>query len=746
MSDPAPVVPIEVPSLPGRALHALNALAAGATDTACAATPGELRAELVATVVRAMFALLLEGRGHLAALDNPGAPTRPLSRLLRVPPPAPFDAAQRLFRCLHEGVKGANRPIIHPMPGRLFDVGPGHVRVEDTSFLRALECLGALDHALYARASVETIGQAYESLIGWDLVPFDHDSMPPVPGFDLLGVPTATTQRGAGRVRRVAQPLGRNTPVRKEQGVRQASPAAKSANAPCTVSSPQAPCLIPTGSWVVCPSIRRRRTGSHYTSPELARMVVTAALQPLIDHGNTLPLLCDPAAGTGAFLVAAGRMLVQRHGSWAQVLARCLHGVDTDAFAIEIARVSLAIESSVPGARYWDTPGLCCGDALDLDWAATFPDAAAQGGFDAVVGNPPWVAYAGRAAQPLDPARFGQYRKRFESFRGYRTLHGMFVELGADLLRPDGRLGLILPTSVADLHGYAPVRMAHDTRCDVDPDLPDLGADAFRGVFQPAMVLLSTRRSNAVAVQPPGRAWPLARHDLDPVASGLLARLDALTPMPRDTFAERGYQSVRQDTATFVGPDERTQGMVPIREGGDIGPFVAYPPRWFVDPAKLRRRLRTDAEWREVDVLVRQTARYPIAACSDGIAFRNSILAGFARAPWTRYSLVAYLNSTPVRWLHYVRFRDARQGMPQVKIAHLRAIPDLPPGSAETHRELHDLGERLTCRAGGIDPEHQQHLDRLVGAAWRLDSRELAVVLQFALDHPVPVRMPRRRP
>jgi len=692
-----------------------------------------------------MFALLLEGRGHLAALDHPGSPARPLSRLLRVPSPAPFDAAQRLFRCLHEGVKDAARPIIHPLPGRLFDVGDGHIAVDDVSFLRALECLGAADDALYAMVAVEDIGQAYESLIGWDVVPVEHDSMQTAPGSDLLGVHEPIARRGGGRVQFVAPSVGTNMAGSKARSVPRTDAAAPSASAPRAASSWRAPCPMLAGSWVVRPSIRRRRTGSHYTSAGLARRVVAAALQPLIDHGNTLPLLCDPAAGTGAFLIAAGRMLVQRHGSWAPVLARCLHGVDTDAFAIEIARVSLAIESSAPGAAYPDAPGLCCGDALELDWAAAFPDAAAQGGFDAVVGNPPWVAYAGRAAQPLDPARFQQYRKRFESFRGYRTLHGMFVELGAKLLRPQGRLGLILPTSVADLQGYGPVRIAHDTRCNVDRDLPDLGADSFQGVFQPAMVLLSTRRASAVAVPPAGQAWPLARDDLDPAASALLARLDAMVPVPRDMFAERGYQSLRQDAWMFVGPAERDRGMVPIREGGDIGPFVAYPPRWFVDPARLARRLRTDAEWQEVDVLVRQTARYPMAACSDGIAFRNSILAGFARAPWTRYSLVAYLNSTPVRWLHYMRFRDARQGMPQVKIAHLRAIPDLPPGNAEVHRELHDLGERLTRRAGVIDPEQQRHLDRLVGAAWRLDSRELALVLRFALDHPVPIRMPRRR-
>lgn len=186
-------------------------------------------------------------------------------------------------------------------------------------------------------------------------------------------------------------------------------------------------------------------------------------------------------------------------------------------------------------------------------------------------------------------------------------------------------------------------------------------------------------------------------------------------------------------------PHRSSPRMTPIREGADLTPFHAHPPRLFVDPQALSGRMRSAEQWREVDVLVRQTARYPIAASGDGVPFRNSILAGFVRGRWTPHALAAYLNSWPVRWLHYMRFRDARQGMPQVKIAHLRAIPDLPQAPSAVFEALHRIGEGLSRRRGELESSDQAALDQTVASAWNLTARDEQLIAAFSLKHPVPV-------
>ena len=183
-------------------------------------------------------------------------------------------------------------------------------------------------------------------------------------------------------------------------------------------------------------------------------------------------------------------------------------------------------------------------------WPAIFPKVFGRDnpGFDAVVGNPPWVAYVGRAAQPLEPVLAAYYTATNPAFKRYRTLHGLFVYRSATLLRRGGRLGLILPTSVADLDGYRATRTSHDELCVVDTQLPDWGDGVFAGVFQPSMALLSTRRQVTTSLASPAN-WPLSHDDLSSTERRLLDRLRSLPRLPSDLFGERGFQTTRDDQA-----------------------------------------------------------------------------------------------------------------------------------------------------------------------------------------------------
>lgn len=365
-----------------------------------------------------------------------------------------------------------------------------------------------------------------------------------------------------------------------------------------------------------------------------------------------------------------------------------------------------------------------------LHFHLAFPEVLARGGFDLVLGNPPWIAHAGRASQPLAPATKAFYRRYYESFADYPTTHGMFVALGARLLREGGYLGLVLPSSVSELEGYAKTRLAHDRLCDFPGELMDFGEGRFEGVTQPCMALVSRRTAGGRTDAAPGAPWPVQRPDLDATGRALLARLAALPPLPAELFGERGVQSDRKLSRHFTVSSVATGRFeTPIREGGDIHEFRLSPPRLHVDGAALGARLRAPEEFRAVRLLIRQTARYPIAALSDGLAFRNSLLAGFESETWPAHALLALLNSALVRWLHYARFRDARQPiLPQLKIAHLRAIP-CPPELRTTERDhLASLGERLSSGTGPVPDEDRSELDQLVYTLYRLSPQEIALV------------------
>jgi Eco57I restriction-modification methylase/restriction endonuclease TaqI-like protein len=541
------------------------------------------------------------------------------------------------------------------------------------------------------------------------------------------------------------------------------------------------------GDWVVQPSSQRRQRGAHYTPWALCVQLVERTLAPIVAalpeprSRSLLELrLCDPAMGAGAFLVAAGGYLSELLAlAWRaeasqqslleasavlatarrEVARAVLFGVDKNPMAVSLARLTLSWFAGTAGSTRWLRECLRAGDALignacasavppeqaqagsnSLDWPTAFPAVFAREnpGFDAVLGNPPWVAYVGRAAQPLAPAVAAYYAANNPAFKRYRTLHGLFVYRSAALLRQGGRLGLILPTSVADLQGYSATRAAHDSLCAVDPELPDWGDDAFAEVFQPAMALLSTRQSGSAREAP--AVWPLAHADLGGVARGLLERLRRLPPFPRELFGERGFQTTQDDQAHL----RRAAQPVPpfsaaLREGADIGEFRALTPQLFADPELLAARLRAPADWQQVAILIRQTARFPIAARADGAAFRNSVLAGFKHPEWSAELLVCLLNSNLMRWFHYTLQRDARQGMPQLKIGHLRALPALPAQAGNVRHRLTALGACLSTRNDGIRSQERAELELAMSEAFGLTNAERELVAAWAVAHPPPV-------
>ncbi|TAP28900.1 hypothetical protein EYR88_05825 [Arthrobacter sp. S41] len=122
----------------------------------------------------------------------------------------------------------------------------------------------------------------------------------------------------------------------------------------------------------------RKVTGSYYTPPSLVSALLNTALDPLLDETvreasdpedaerRLLALtVCDPASGSGGFLVAAARRMARRlaevragedeptpieiRHALHDVVDRCIYGVDMNDLAAELAKVSLWLEAMEPG-------------------------------------------------------------------------------------------------------------------------------------------------------------------------------------------------------------------------------------------------------------------------------------------------------------------------------------------------------------------------------------------------------------
>ncbi|MCH7699492.1 MAG: N-6 DNA methylase, partial [Chloroflexi bacterium] len=139
---------------------------------------------------------------------------------------------------------------------------------------------------------------------------------------------------------------------------------------PRSMDAAGTPRLMAPGALYLQPGEERRRTGSHYTPRELTEPIVRTTLRPVLEALGERPTpeqildlkVCDPAMGSGAFLVETCRQLAERlvtawevHDAMPEmppdeepllharrlVAQRCLYGVDKNPFAVNLAKLSI---------------------------------------------------------------------------------------------------------------------------------------------------------------------------------------------------------------------------------------------------------------------------------------------------------------------------------------------------------------------------------------------------------------------
>jgi hypothetical protein len=205
---------------------------------------------------------------------------------------------------------------------------------------------------------------------------------------------------------------------------------------------------------------------SAYDAAEL-RPAQRTALQRFweawMDDLATLRLV-DPACGSGAFLIEAFEQLYAVYQQAQarltellgpllfdvdkQILQHNLYGVDLNDEAIEICQLSLWIKTARRGKELTSLDhSVRAGNSVvadksvherAFDWRAAFPEAFAAGGFDVVIGNPPYVRQ--EWISPYKP----YFEKHYRAYDGTADLYVYFYELGLNLLKPGGRLGFVV--------------------------------------------------------------------------------------------------------------------------------------------------------------------------------------------------------------------------------------------------------------------------------------------------------------
>ncbi len=305
-----------------------------------------------------------------------------------------------LFRMIHDGAESGvlrlpkrHGVLFDPDRFKFLEGRPDggsrqiHERIEpplvpDGTIYRILENLLVLDgeRLSYRALGVEHIGSVYETMMGFRLETATGRSVA-IKAQKKHGAPTAVNleallaEAPAKRAKWVQDRADRKLTDKVTKAAKAAATLEDLHAALLPVIDPAAtPDLVPHGAMVLQPSEERRRSGSHYTPRALTEPIVRTTLDPILSRlrgtddqpprpEQILDLkVCDPAMGSGAFLVEAcrqlGDALVEAWHAHNELPAippdedevifarrliakRCLYGVDRNPVAVDLAKVSL---------------------------------------------------------------------------------------------------------------------------------------------------------------------------------------------------------------------------------------------------------------------------------------------------------------------------------------------------------------------------------------------------------------------
>ena len=378
----------------------------------------------------------------------------------------------------------------------------------------------------------------------------------------------------------------------------------------------------------------RKSLGQHVTPKPIVRYILQAA--GYREDGALLGTrLCDPACGSGAFLVEVVQICLRAFEKAgvppeAQYPRVCEHltGIDIDPLACLFARFNLALLLAPVLLVWLEAHPRRLPPLLPIHRRDTLSELAAELGgeglfqvrgsrallrdaFDYVVGNPPYRKLTELSA-PMRAAFQG-------SIYGHPNAYGVFLHAGVELMKPGGKLGFIVPRSMLSGLYFQNLRrvLEHRTHLEEVTILADR-RKVFAKVLQGTMIIVARKRRDDGERKPDS-----------PMRAAVVRRVAALeVDGPRHLLVpeSRVVRRLNGTTVWFVSDRERSYSILdkllgrhPLLNSPAVacaaktGPIVwnrvksglrerrgpgALPLVWATDVGRFRFRFGTAAESR----------------------------------------------------------------------------------------------------------------------------------------------------
>jgi len=206
--------------------------------------------------------------------------------------------------------------------------------------------------------------------------------------------------------------------------------------------------------------IHRKEQGIYYTPTYVVDYIVRNILGEVLKQSKEIDKIkiLDPACGSGSFLIKAFDVISEFYKEKIgeekfnreiknSILINNLYGVDLDPKAVEIAQLNLFLKIGEKGELPKLKENIKCGNSLIGDpkisnrafkWKEEFEEIMKGGGFDIIIGNPPYGAQLSNSEKDYLSEKYPLNQGRLDTSL-------LFIEKSLEILKEDGYLGFIVP-------------------------------------------------------------------------------------------------------------------------------------------------------------------------------------------------------------------------------------------------------------------------------------------------------------
>jgi type I restriction-modification system DNA methylase subunit len=479
--------------------------------------------------------------------------------------------------------------------------------------------------------------------------------------------------------------------------------------------------------------------------------------------------IVDPACGSGSFLIGAYQYLLDFHKNYysengkpskgkkdspltpegnlttsekKRILLNNIFGVDIDVNAVEVTKLSLLLKcmegetqasianqiklfnervlptlddnirsgNSLVDTDYYDGQ-IDFGEEKKIkpfNWQKGFVTVFKDGGFDVVIGNPPYVML-----QTLDTREVFDYSlRKYQSAKYKIDTYQLFTEASLKLLKPKGLLGFITPnTFLKNIHSE-PLRKHLLENTTID-EIVLFNYSVFSAASVDTCIFIienqkASEKSKVVIKQVDKAFEPnetgkikqgsfkknkrldfnLAIGDDDTdILSSITAR-----SIPMGTYCDAYFGIQTFDREKYVAETKKNKNYEPVIDGANIETYHLKPSSEFVNyiPDAIKSG-GNEKIYRQERICIRQIGAVPIATLVPANIFTlNTIYNVFLRQSGIAdlKFLLGIINSKVARYYWRKMNSDEKKTFPKIKKEAILSIP-VPLVKTESHKKYH---------------------------------------------------------